>query len=171
MDQQSKFLAAFEDYSDALYRHAHFRVRSQETARDLVQDTFIKTWDYIVKGNTIEQFKPFLYRALNNLIIDEYRKKSTESLDQILEEEVNIGVFDELKTEGRESVEIAFDAKQLVEKLDLLPQQYREVIVLRYIDGFMPQEIAEMLNESVNVVSVRIHRGMQWLRKNLADHL
>ena len=172
MDQQSEYLAAFDEYSDALFRHAFFRVRNKEIALDLTQDAFTKTWDYLVKGNQIDQFKPFLYRTLNNLIIDEYRRKSTESLDEILgEDEVNEGVFEELRTEGREEVELALDAERFKETLQLLPDQYKEVVVMRYVDGLMPQEIAEVTGETVNVISVRIHRGIAWLKKNLQDRL
>ena len=169
MDQQQQFLDAFEEYNDALFRHAFFRVRSREIALDLVQDTYVKAWDYLVRGNTIEQFKPFLYRTLNNLIIDEYRKKRTESLDEILGEDVSEGIFEDLKTDGREVVEVAFDAELLAQELTYLPDQYREVVVMRYIDSLMPQEIAEVTGESVNVISVRIHRGLAWLKKHLAE--
>jgi len=169
MDQQEQFLEAFDKHADALFRHAYFRVRNREIALDLSQDTFTKTWDYLVKGNTVEQFKPFLYRTLNNLIIDEYRRKSSESLDEMFDDDINEGMFEELRTGGREEVEMAFDAKQLKETLVVLPDQYREVVVLRYVDGLMPQEIAEVTGESVNVISVRIHRGLAWLKKHLAE--
>ena len=163
--QQKLFLEAYDNYADALFRHAYFRVSNREVALDLMQDTFTKTWDYIEKGNEIEQFKPFLYRTLNNLIIDEYRRKSSDSLDEMFEGEVNEGMFDDLQTGGREVVEFSFDAALLKETLQELPDQYRDIVTMRYIDELMPQEIADVTGESVNVVSVRIHRGLGWLKK------
>ena len=62
-----------------------------------MQDTFCKSWDYIQKGGEVRNYKPFLYRILNNLIIDEYRKKKSVSLDEILERDgVTEGNCDEL---------------------------------------------------------------------------
>jgi RNA polymerase sigma factor (sigma-70 family) len=166
MDQEQAFLQAFDDHADNLFRHAYFRVSNRQTARDLVQDTYAKVWEYVAKGNTIEQFRPFLYRTLNNAIIDEYRKRRIESLDALLDEDgAQEGYFDELKTGGRDEQEFSFDAKQLQELLETLPEQYRRVVVYRFIDELQPQEIAEQIGETVNAVSVRIHRGLAMLRK------
>lgn len=129
----------------------------------------MKTWDYIVKGNEVKEFKPFLFRTLNNLIIDEYRKKSTTSLDALLDDgDVPEGVFEELREGGLEALEIKLDAERIGTYVARMPEQYRQVVVMRYIDELQPQEIAEILNESVNVVSVRIHRGIGWLRKEFS---
>ena len=167
MRQEQAFLEAFEAYADALYRHSYFRVSDRERAKDLVSDTFTRTWDYLVKGNTIDDFRPFLYRTLNRLIIDEYRKKRTESLDALLDEaEVPEGAFEELVYGGREELEFELDARAVPRMLAEMPERYREAVVMRYIDGLMPAEIADMLGESVNVVSVRIHRGIAWLAKH-----
>ena len=74
-DHEARFLKAFEDYSDALFRHASLRISNRERAVDLVHDTFTKVWSYLRDGYEIESFRPFLYKVLNNLIIDEYRKR------------------------------------------------------------------------------------------------
>lgn len=165
MKQEPAFLEAFDTYADALYKHCYFRVSDAEKARDIVADTFTRTWDYLVKGNTVDSFKPFLYRTLNRLIIDEYRKKKSESLDALLDDkEVPEGVFNELVDGNREDFEFSLDAqKEIPELLERMPEKHKEVVVLRYIDGLMPAEIAELLDIPVNTVSVRIHRGLAWM--------
>lgn len=167
MKQEKAYLEAFEQYADVLYRHSYFRVSDPERARDLVSDTFTRTWDYLVRGNTVDDFRPFLYRTLNHLIIDEYRKKKSESLDRLLEEkEVPEGAFEELIEGGRDEVEFTLDAKRVPMLLEHMPEMYREVVVMRYLDGLMPAEISEVLNVPVNTISVRIHRGVAWLSEN-----
>ncbi|KKS84203.1 MAG: RNA polymerase sigma factor SigW [Parcubacteria group bacterium GW2011_GWA2_43_11] len=167
MKQEKAYLEAFEKYADVLYRHAFFRVSDAERAKDIVSDTFMRTWDYIGKGNTIDNFRPFLYRTLNHLIIDEYRKKKTESLDSILNErDVPEGVFDELIEGSLEEVEFSLDAKRIPLLLEQMPKKHQEVVLMRFVDGLLPAEIADILGEPVNTVSVRIHRGVTWLRKN-----
>ena len=168
MGDEERFLSAFENYADQLFRHVSFRISDRERAKDLVQDAFMKTWDYVGKGNKVEDYRAFLYRTLNNLIIDEYRKRSHDSLDAILEAEtVSEGSFSELVVEGRESVEIQIDARATAELLAEMPEQYRVVVVMRFIDGLSPKEIAETLGDNVNAISVRIHRGVGWLKKRI----
>jgi len=68
------FNAAHEAHQKGLNVHAFFKIHDRALGNDLVQETFIKTWSYLVKGGKIETMKAFLYHILNNLIIDEYRK-------------------------------------------------------------------------------------------------
>jgi RNA polymerase sigma-70 factor (ECF subfamily) len=125
----------------------------------------------MAKGRTVDEFRPFLYRTLNRLIIDDYRKKKTESLDAILDEQdVPESAFEELVDGGKEDLEMELDARRVPALLQAMPEQYRDVVIMRHLDGLMPVEIAELLGESVNTISVRIHRGMAWLAKN-TQHL
>lgn len=77
---------AHHDYEKGLNARAFFKVHDHAIGEDLVQDTFMKTWKYLVKGGKIDVMKAFLYHTLNHLIIDEYRKHKTVSLDALLEE-------------------------------------------------------------------------------------
>ena len=168
MKQEKAYLEAFEQYADVLYKHSYFRVSDPERARDLVSDTFARTWDYLVKGNTVDTFKPFLYRTLNHLIIDEYRKKKSESLDVLLEEkQVPEGAFDELIEGSLDEVAFTLDAKRVHALLKHMPEVHKEVVVMRFLDGLMPSEIADVLDIPVNTVSVRIHRGVAWLSEHV----
>lgn len=167
-DQETRFLKAFEDFNDALFRHAFLRVSNREKAVDLVHDTFTKVWSYLRGGYEIDNFRPFLYKVLNNLIIDEYRKKKESSLDALLElEGVDEGSFEELSESTAEALAATIDGKKAFELLEQLPDQYREVIILRFVDQLGPREISELIEETENVVSVRIHRGLKMLRKML----
>ena len=164
--QEERFLEAFEEFSDALFRHATLRVSDREKAIDLVHDTYTKVWTYVRGGHEIEQFRPFLYKVLNNLIIDEYRKRREASLDALMEREgVDEGSFDELSESTAESLAATIDGRKAFEVLETLPDVYREVVILRFVDGLGPKEISELIEESENVVSVRVHRGLKLLRE------
>lgn len=169
-DQERVFQESFETYSDALFRHALFRLSDRERALDLTQETFLKAWDYVVAGNEIKQYKSFLYRILNNLIIDEYRKKRSTSLDEMLEDEERSAAVEAKLSEGSVTeIETDLDDKMLVEHIRThipkLPDGYRSVITLRFIEGFSNGEIADALEISENVVAVRLHRGLYKLRE------
>lgn len=159
--EQEEFLKAYEQSADAIFRHCYFRVFQSELAQDLMQETFIRTWEYIAKGKEVKNIRAFLYTVANNLIIDESRKKKTLSLDALQEK----GFDPRLDT--REQLLNQIDAKHIVQIVSKLDPTYQEVIMMRYIDELSPKEIAEILHESENTISVRIHRGLQKLRKIL----
>ncbi len=164
--EEERFLRAFDEYSDALFRHASIRLSDRERAIEIVHDTFTKVWGYLREGHEISSFRPFLYKVLNNLIIDEYRRRKETSLDAILEGEgVDEGSFADLRTEPVEALIDELDAKRLVEALGKLPVLYRETVTLRFVDGLSPSEIAALIEETENVVSVRLHRGLKLLRE------
>ena len=166
--QEDRFLIAFDEYVDALYRHSAFRLSDRERSIELVHDTFTKVWGYIREGHEIDSYKPFLYKVLNNLIIDEYRRKKEVSLDALLSEEgKSESSFDELKEGSIEEVVFALDAKKAADLIPKLPHVYREVITLRYVDGLGPKEISDLIEQTENVVSVRIHRGLKLLREQI----
>jgi RNA polymerase sigma-70 factor (ECF subfamily) len=167
-DHETRFLKAFEEYNDALFRHALLRISNREKAVDLVHDTFTKVWSYLRDGYEIDSFRPFLYKVLNNLIIDEYRKRKEASLDAMLEMEgVDEGSFDELSESTVEVLAATIDGRKAFELLEELPDQYREVIIYRFVDQLGPREISELIEESENVISVRIHRGLKLLRQKI----
>lgn len=164
-EQEERFLKAFDEYADALFRHAIYRLSDRERAIEIVHDTFTKAWLYVRGGHEITAYKSFLYKVLNNLIIDEYRKRKEFSLDAILSEEgVDEGSFAELHEGGIEETTFLLDAKRASELLSEIPPVYREVLTFRYVDGLGPKEIGELIEESENVVSVRIHRGLKILK-------
>ncbi len=167
-DQETSFLKAFEEYSDALFRHAAMRISNREKAIDAVHDTFTKVWSYVRQGHQVDSFRSFLYKVLNNLIIDEYRKHKESSLDALLEiEGVDEGSFPELSESTVEALAATIDGRKAFALLEDIPEQYREVLIFRFVDDLGPKEIAELIEESENVVSVRIHRGLRLLRNKI----
>lgn len=160
---EEEFLKVYEAQNDAIFRYCYFRVYSREKARDLTQEAFIKAWAYIKEGKEVENLKAFIYRVANNLIIDDVRKKKETSLDALAEN----GFDPSIGTTASEEQRI--DGIILIETLQHLDEEYRDVVYMRYIENLQPREIAEILNESVNAISVRIHRGLKKLKKILND--
>lgn len=170
LSYEDRFLKAFDEYADALFRHAVYRLSDRERAIEIVHDTFTKVWGYIRGGHEIDSYKPFLYKVMNNLIIDEYRKRKELSLDAILSEEgVDEGSFPELHQGSIAEVTFMLDAQKASLLLQELPLVYREVLTLRFVDGLGPKEISELIEESENVVSVRIHRGLKTLKDMITE--
>jgi len=166
-DTEQAFNEAFVQYSDELLRHAQLRISDRERALELTQECFLRTWQYASRGEEIRELRPFLYRTLRHLIIDEYRKAKSYSLEGMVNEEEGESIESLLPPEETNTLEAAmerFDARRALELLKKLPDSYREVLSLRYIEGLSPKEIAVILEESENVVSVRIYRSLKKLR-------
>ena len=168
--QEQCFLKAFDDYGDTLFRHASLRISDRERAIDLVHDVYAKVWTYIRDGHTIKTFRPFLYKVLNNLIVDEYRRQEDVSLDAILAaEERDEGMFEELHDNSTQNLLDKLDGRQAMAVVGELPDIYREVLILRFVDGLRPNEISDLIEETKNTVSVRIHRGLKLLKQIIEE--
>ena len=164
---ENDFLEAYEQYSEALFRHCYFRVYERERAHELVQDTFMKTWEYVAAGNEIRNFRAFLYRVAQNLIVDEARRRKIRRETSLDEMKAEFGF--EPSIDDRDVLERRIEGADAMKLLTKLSDEDRDVLILRFVDELEPREIADVLDVSANAVSVRIHRAMKRLRE-LLDH-
>lgn len=159
-EQKSLLTSAHKDFNKMLNSYAFFKVNNRETGEDLVQDTFIKTWSYLLKGGKIDAMKSFLYHILNNLIVDEYRKRKNKSssLDVLLENGFEPGMDDSAQLCN------ILDGKSAVLMIQNLPKIYKEVIHMRYIKNLSLKEISDITGKSENSIAVQVHRGLEKLK-------
>lgn len=158
--QQNVLSIAHNDFTTKLNSYAFFKLNNHETGEDLVQDTFIKTWSYLVKGGKIDSMKSFLYHILNNLIVDEYRKRKhkTTSLDVLIENGFESG------KDNSQSFFNIFDGKIAFRLVKKLPVAYQKVINMRYLQDLSLKEISILTGQTQNAIAVQIHRGIQKLK-------
>jgi RNA polymerase sigma-70 factor (ECF subfamily) len=158
----------YDLYVSQIFRFIFFKVLRREEAEDLTAETFLKMWEYLVaqgaKKREIGNFQALLYRIARNAVIDFYRKKNTElknieplALEQISSEVAAAPLYD-LKEVG-----------ELGTCLIKLKDLYREVLILKYIDGRSVGEIAEITGKSKGHVRVILHRGLQTLREMIKE--
>lgn len=154
---EARFLEAYDEYADAIFRYCVVHSANRDRARDLTQQTFLNAWASIAGGTTIANMRAFLYRIAHNLIIDSYRERPHVSLDEQLEE-------------GNQFPDESPPAPDLIarERMRALVAQldpaHRAAVLLRYVDELPVKEIAVVLGISPTLASVRIHRGIAKLR-------
>ena len=124
----------------------------------MVQTTFMKTWRYLVKGGKIDVMKAFLYHILNNLIIDEYRKHKTSSLDALVE-----NGFDPHDDNSERLVQV-LDSKAIVLLIQNLPEMYRKIMRMRFVQDLSLKEMALLTGSTRNTMAVPVHRGIAKLK-------
>ena len=157
--QQIILTSAYNEYGKWLASRAFFKTSDHAMSQDLVQDTFTKTWSYLLKGGKVEIMKAFLYHVLNHLIVDEYRKHKSASLDSLTEQgfepsagDPSVRLFDSL------------DGKALVLLIQCLPAAYQKVIRMRYVQELSLKEISLITGKTRNAIAVQVHRGLAKLK-------
>ncbi len=156
--RQETLSAAHTDYEKVLKAYAGFKVNDRAMGEDLVQDTFVKTWSYLARGGKIHVMKSFLYHVLNNLIVDEYRKRKSTSLDLMLEKGYEPSI------DNRERLFDLLDGKAALLLIARLPLTYQKAMRMRYVQDLSLSEMALVTGQSKNTISVQIHRGTEKLK-------
>ena len=149
---------AYRDHQSGLCKHSFFKVNNRQLSEDLVQDTFMKTWNYLIKGGKIDTMKAFLYHALNCLIIDEYRKRKTTSLDTLLDNGFSLG------SDDSEHLVDVLDGKSAFLLIAHLPEKYQKVMRMRFTQNLSLSEMSLVTGETKNALAVQIHRGLEKLK-------
>lgn len=154
-----QFEALFARHSDAVFRHLYFRLGDRERAKELTQEVFMRVWRHLSEGKEIEYEKAFLFRIARNLFINEIRTdRRTDSLDTLTE-----ATGYEPETKEGNPVEFS-EEQELLHFLAQLPDNDREVLVLRYIDDMAVKDIAKLLEENETTISMRIARATEKLK-------
>lgn len=159
-EKEQLFLDIFEAHNDDIFRFVIFRVSDREIALDLTQESFTKFWESLISEKEIENPRAFLYQIARNKIIDHYRKRKSYSLDEMTESGFDV----EHNDIGKEIVD---DVQKLLEEAQSLPNKYKEVLLLHIEAGLEAKEIADVLNISANLASVRLHRAKNTLKDTM----
>ncbi|MDO8741967.1 MAG: RNA polymerase sigma factor [bacterium] len=155
-----ELLRAYDAHADAIFRHCYFKTGERELAQDMTQDVFLKAWSYMQQKHQILNMRAFLYRLADNLVIDWYRKRKATSLDTLVDAGFEPADIDH-------KVEEQAEASLALAKLRELGEDDQKLITWRFVEDLSPREIGDILDQSENVVSVRIHRALKKLKSLL----
>ena len=152
------------------------RVQHEETARDVLQDTFMKLTQHAHRYNADSSLSAWLYTIARNRSIDFLRKKRHRevSLDEPLGQSEGFSFHQILRDKGPSAldrVEGAEFARRLDDALKEINPDQRDIFILREVHGLKFIEIAETLEISENTVKSRMRYALEALRKHLADFM
>ncbi|OGY50095.1 MAG: hypothetical protein A3J59_04740 [Candidatus Buchananbacteria bacterium RIFCSPHIGHO2_02_FULL_56_16] len=160
---ERQFIDVYDRYADAIFRYCLYRSYEREKAKDFTQETFMRFWNLLTKGEVIEKPQAMLYTIARNLIIDSSRKRFEPSLDALVESGWQIADHHD----GEAQRHLVLDIRHSLRQLRVHNGDWCECVELKYLDGLPVKEIARLLDVSPGTVSVRIYRGIRYLKKSL----
>ena len=176
-----KKLSEFEQVAlvhiDSVYNVALRMTRNKSDAEDLVQETYLKAFRFFGKFQAGTNCKAWLLKILTNLFNNKYRQRIKEppqvSYDEIEEDFLYSRLLKETLEPNENPEQILFS--QIVEDdvkkvIDNLPEEFRMVVILSFIEDCSYKEIAEIMDTNIGTVKSRLHRGRTMLQKALYEY-
>ena len=162
-----------ERHSRRVKEYIRMMVKDNDVADDIFQETFIKAVRVIDEGRYTDngKFLSWILRIAHNQVIDHFRARKQQK--QVTEADAGYNVLGTLRfadgtvEDDMVSAQINSDVRRLVE---LLPDEQREVVMLRYYSGLSFKEIAEQTDVSINTALGRMRYALINLRKLIKDN-
>lgn len=165
------FAEVVELYKDKVFQICYRMLGNRHEAEDIAQEAFVRAYVNIHSYSLGRKFSTWLYRIATNLCIDRIRKKKPDYyLDAEVQGTEGLTMYSQIAAEGKspEAEVETIELQEIVQRgIMNLPDKYRSVIVLKYIDELSLNEISEILELPLGTVKTRIHRGREALRKQL----
>ncbi|MFZ7102086.1 MAG: RNA polymerase sigma factor [Peptococcaceae bacterium] len=154
------FSEIVEHYQKPIGRYLYQMTGDYELSKDLLQDTFIKAYQSILKTNADISFKAWLYKIATNIALQHKRRRKKISFIPLFDDSVDLHnfVIDNSGDHFEEKLAIA-------EILLKIPQEQRVCMILHFVEGFKYREIAVVLDISEEAVRKRVARGSKEFKR------
>ncbi|MGG5357419.1 RNA polymerase sigma-70 factor, ECF subfamily [Enterococcus sp. DIV0213j] len=135
-----------------MYRVALSYTHKHEDALDVIQESFKKALTYFAKAEDITDFRPWFFRILVNTGKDDWRKRKRTPESNELPEELSMPAIDQLTM------------MEIAEVLEKLGSPEKEILILKFFEGFTLNEISIILDLNTNTVKTKMYRALNQLR-------
>jgi len=156
------FAKLYDLYVEKIYRFVYFKVSSVEEAEDITSETFLKAWNYLGKDDTeIRNLSSFLYQIARNLVIDFYRQRSLKETVSVDNEKYGLHELPDKNQNVIAHVSKNLASEQIQNYLARLKDEYKEVVILKHLEGYSTKEISDILGKKKGNVRVLLHRAIK----------
>lgn len=152
----------YDLYIDRIFRYVVIRVKTREIAEDLAGEVFLRAWEFLIQHKQVSNLNAFLYKIAHNLVVDFYRKKEVKLVPDQMLLGANPG---QAARDILQDLQLDADMIVVEKALQDLKDEYREAIILRFIEELGIGEIAEVLEKPKGTVRVILSRGLKALRE------
>ena len=143
-----------EEQYDKIYRYCYFKMYDDQIAQDITQETFLRFYKQGLNLGSDKEL-PYLYTIAKNLCINHFRRRTTESLEEITEEVID------------DPTEDLISNLTLRMTISKLPGDERELIFLRYVNEISIATICKITGLSRFAVYRRLSKSLKWLKEEL----
>lgn len=166
---QEAFEELYDKNADNIYRFIFFKIGNKDEAHDLSSLSFLKTWEYIQKNSISkkETLRALLYKITRNVIIDYYRSSRKDNIS--LDDEENRVDLTDKSQDIKLSISTQIDYEILSEKMMELKNEYREVVIMRYVNELSLEEISQITGKKKINVRVLLHRALKALKDIMGE--
>jgi len=160
------FIKIYDENVEEIHRFVYFKIGNREEANDLTSMIFLKTWNYIQNKTLVDAktLRALLYKISRTSIVDYYRENGSKVTVSLDEEDNHIDVIDETDNPS-ERLDQAANIALIKRTLLLLKEEYREVIIMKFINDLSIEEIADISGKSKGNIRVLLHRALNALKE------
>jgi RNA polymerase sigma-70 factor (ECF subfamily) len=166
---EASFERLLKKYLKPVYNFLFQLTHDQATLDDLTQVTFIKTWKNIRRFDQSRSFKTWIFSIAKNTAYDYFKKKKTAPFS-FFEDDQGYNKLDEIEEDKilpDEMLERKNLFRELEKKLEVLPKNYRLILLMRYKDDLTLSEISDILGMPYNTIKSQHQRALLSLKKVL----
>lgn len=158
-------------YKDKIYTSIYLLVKDKYLAEDIFQDAFIKVIDTINGGRYTDEgkFLPWVMRIAHNLCVDHFRKVKRSPSIKTSDDHDIFEVLNFSEAGADEKMMQGQSHERVRKMLDMLPEDQKEVIVMRHYADLSFKEIAKLTDCSINTALGRMRYGLINLRKMMIE--
>jgi RNA polymerase sigma-70 factor (ECF subfamily) len=162
------FAVAYDLYVADINRFIFFKIGNKDEANDLTSVVFLKTWDYVKTNNLVDSrtLKALLYKIARTSIVDYYR--SRQVVASIDDEEHKIDVIDDAQ-DVVSQIALNSDLEMIRAKLPELKIEYREILIMRFVNDLSLDEIADITGKNKVNIRVLTFRALKALRELIEE--
>ena len=157
------FSLVFERFQDKVFRLAYSMLRNETQAEDLTQEVFVKIWKHLPGYHAGASLSTWIYAITRNTCLTELKKRAARPTVSLHAPEMEEGIdrMASLSTTDREAG-VGMDVQALLAEL---PEKYRQVIVLFYLEQKAYEEVADLLGLPLGTVKTRLRTALIKVRK------
>lgn len=172
LDGDSEALSSLvQRYKDKIFTSIYLLVKDKYLAEDIFQDAFIKVIDTINGGRYTDEgkFLPWVMRIAHNLCVDHFRKVKRSPSIRTSDDHDIFEVLNFSEAGADEKMMQSQSHARVRRMLDMLPEDQKEVIIMRHFADLSFKEIAQLTNCSINTALGRMRYGLINLRKMMIE--
>ncbi len=165
MQFSKEFETIYIKYSDKIYRYIYLSTSDPYLSEDITSEAFLRIWKNWKKLKH-DFIQALLYKTAKNILIDHYRKhKNGKKVS--LEETVEMGLEPSYDEDLIERIHKDENLRKINNALKFLPENLKEVVLLRFVDDLSAKEAAEILDTTEVNIRVLQFRGLKKLKEIL----